>query len=123
MTAAALDPDLYRAFIVNHEAWYHVAATRGLPDHLRLPSLQIQLASKGGGVKWEFEIEEHDHGSSGKALRACIFDDAWAAFHDVPDLFAVLSDLSEGGTTLADLPRVLRTLGFRDITEREQATR
>lgn len=101
--------EVYLAYVVSHEAWY--------APHLMSPpeSVQVQNASTGGGVKWEFCIERvRDIG-----IQVQIFDDAWDAFVEVPDLFRELQALG-ANTNLDEVREVLDRLGFKDITARKR---
>jgi hypothetical protein len=99
--------DLFPAYIVSHEAWYSGA----LAD--RRQSITVQHASTGGGVAWEFAIEQV--GTIGAQVQ--IFDDAWQAFVEFPALFVGLAELGQGAS-LSEICDLLHAQGFRDITER-----
>lgn len=101
--------DLFPAYVVNHEAWYH----QHLPAQMQDQSINVQSASTGGGVAWEFEVERvPDIG-----IRLGMFDDSWDAFTEYPDLFRELQALGKG-TNLDEIRDVLDRLGFKDITQR-----
>ena len=100
------------AYTVWHEAWWFSTAAAGDP-----PSVMIAASAKGegGGVAWEFPVEEIELGGK-PVTRAKIFDDSYAAFTQVPELFAALAD--GGGTTLTAVIELLDMLGAVDETER-----
>lgn len=106
----ALPEDTHLAYTVTHEAWY----ARSLPDDRR--EINITASAPGGGVAWEFTVEEVDLGSHGPAIRVKVFDDAFAAFAQIPQFFANLA----GGKvkTLDEVRDVLRLMGAVDETER-----
>lgn len=107
-----LAPDCYLSYTINHEAWYWDAvADRYGNQH----SVMVHSTSTGGGVDWEFSIEEVDLGSV-RAVRAGIFDDAFKAFTQVPELFARLA--SEAPKDVAGVVAILDQLGAVDVTER-----
>jgi hypothetical protein len=105
--------DCHLAYIVSHEAWYW-DASRAPGEN---PHLSVSASGKGsgGGVAWEFDIEEMELGGK-PVTRVKVFDDAYAAFAQVPELFAALAD--GGGTTLAAVRDLLDMLGAVDETER-----
>ncbi len=102
------------AYTIFHEAWYASAD----PD--RRPTINVSAASThGDGVAWDFQIVEHQVGPAGQripALRVEIFDDAWPAFAQVPELFAALA--AAGQPTLNDVTVLLDRLGAVDETAR-----
>ena len=111
MTSNALPEDTHLAYTVTHEAWY----ARSLPDDRR----EINIAASAGpgvGVAWDFTVEEVNLGSHGPAIRVKIFDDAFAAFTQIPEFFAALA--SEGVADLRDVCAVLDGMGAVDETER-----
>jgi hypothetical protein len=102
------EDDLYRAYVVPHEAWY----SQHLPERDG-PSISVELASREGGCAWEFEIT----GEGDLGVRIKMFSDAWRAFTDVPELFPALAALGPSAT-LADVRRLLDRQGWEDITRR-----
>ena len=113
MSSNALPEDTHLAYVVTHEAWY----ANALPD--RCPEINVMAAAEGGGVAWEFTVEEVDLGSSGPAIRVKVFDDAFAAFAQIPQFFAVLA--SEGVASLRDVRATLDGMGAADETERRNS--
>lgn len=103
------DSDLFRAYVVSDEAWY---AQHLLPGDQG--EIMVQMASTGGGAKWEFGIRRVD----GVGFRLEMFADSWVAFTDVPDLFAALAALNEEKPSEQQIRKVLDDHGFQDHTER-----
>jgi hypothetical protein len=99
------------AYIVLKEAWYRSAVAD------ELPSVQISADADGGGVKWEFDVQEHVLGGT-PYLRLRIFGDAFQALADVPEFFEALH--REVPTDLGQLRRLLDRLGAKDITKRAE---
>jgi hypothetical protein len=110
MSSMQLPEDTHLAYVVSHEAWY----ANAMPD--RHPEINVMAAAEGGGVAWEFSVEEVDLGSSGPAIRVKVFDDAFAAFAQLPEFFALLA--AEKADTLDSVCRILDRLGAADETER-----
>lgn len=96
-------------YVVGDEAWY-AKACRGIDPK---PYLTITRAADGGGCHWEFQVVRHDVG-----CRVEVFDDAWQAFTDRPDIFAALAGLGEGGVDFILIREVLDGLGLTDATDR-----
>lgn len=114
----AVSDDCRFEYIVNHEAWYYLPKT----DTARAGGstgreLNIRSAATGGGVAWEFMIQEYSFGNHPDAVRVCIFDDAFAAFTEIPEFFTALRD--EHPTTLAAVRSILDRVGAVDATARE----
>lgn len=99
------------AYIVWQEAWW------GRVTYRDDPRVQIMAAHPDGGVAWEFAVEAVDLGSNARALRLQIFDDAFAALADIPELFARLA--TGHPLTLEGVILILRDLGAVDETPRE----
>jgi hypothetical protein len=108
-----LPDDTHLAYVVSHEAWY------GTRDIVRRPQINVAASAhgSGGGVRWEFTVEEVDLGSHGKPIRLKIFDDAFAAFAEIPEFFASLNE--DGAGALDDVRHLLDSLGAVDETERK----
>ena len=107
------------AYSINHESrWWRQIPTQARPNNGR-PSIQVCASAEGngGGVAWEFAVVEHDLGKTIPALKLGIFDDAWAAFADIPGFFASLADGDEM-LTLDDVVAILKALGAVDETDR-----
>lgn len=102
----------YLAYIVVVETYYYQRL--GNPDK-RPPSINI-FASRGGGVSWEFSVTDHTARLGQRALKVEIFDDAWAAFADLPELFVAMADGEI--ESLDELRTLLDRLGAVDQTPR-----
>lgn len=115
-TATASHPlpdDTYLAYVVSHEAWY--ATEVGRADE---PSIYVQAsAGVNNGVTWEFEITEV-HLTRDPGLKVGMFDDAFAAFAQIPWFFAALAD--QGYATLDGIRDLLDTHGAVDQTKRDR---
>jgi hypothetical protein len=118
MTENKLPADTHLAYTVSHEAWY--ARTPGIVDQ---PQIMVGASAQGsgGGVAWEFSVTEHDFGGHGRAIKVGVFDDAFddafAAFAQIPEFFAALAagDID----TLDKVALLLQHIGAVDETERE----
>jgi hypothetical protein len=110
MTGTNLPDDCHLAYIVSHEAWY----ANALPE--RHPEINVVAAADGGGCAWEFTVEEVDLGSGGTPIRVKVFDDAFAAFEQMPEFFAFLA--AEKTDTLDGVRSILDRMGAADETER-----
>lgn len=110
MNDTQLPEDTHLAYVISHEAWY----ANSIPD--RNPEINVMASAEGGGVAWEFTVEEVDLGSSGPAIRVKVFEDAFAAFTQLPEFFALLA--AEKTDTLDGVRGILDRLGAVDETER-----
>jgi hypothetical protein len=113
MTETKLPEDTHLAYTVSHEAWY--ARTPGIVDQ---PQIMVAASAQGsgGGVAWEFSVTEHDFGSHGRAIQIGVFDDAFAAFAQIPEFFAAL--VAEKIDTLGGVRALLDRMGAVDETDR-----
>ncbi|MDQ0376530.1 hypothetical protein [Amycolatopsis thermophila] len=104
--------DCLLTYFVQQEAWFADAAYAG-----EVPAINISASADTGrdGVKWDFTVQEH-HLAGRPALQVSLFDDAFAAFTDVPELFAALA--AEQPRTLDQLRNLLDRLGAVDVTRR-----
>jgi hypothetical protein len=114
----ALPEDCHLIYTVSHEAWY--ARHPGIVDQ---PQIMVSASSDEGGCAWEFGVNEHDFGTGhGRAIRADVFDDAFAAFAQIPEFFAALAAEKIG--TLDEVRALLDRMGAVDQTDRrDPATR
>lgn len=108
-----LPADTHLAYIVWQEAWYSQPGS-GVP--YEKPYLMVMASAKGtgGGVAWEFPIEEDDLG--GPVTRVLMFDDAYDAFVQMPEFFAAL--VEEKPKTLDAVRTILDRFGAVDETDR-----
>jgi hypothetical protein len=104
-----LSEDTHLAYTVAHEAWYW----RGDEN----PFVMVAASAKGsgGGVAWEFQIEEMELGGK-PTTRVKVFDDAYAAFAQIPEFFAAFADAPP--STLRAVIAALDAMGAVDETER-----
>ena len=111
-------------YTVTHEAWYASSAVQTLPGpyEVGVHREALDRAGQGSGVHWEFVIEWHDfkhlNDSHTYTPRVAVFNDAWQAFIEVPDLFAALAQ--DKPKTVKDVTDILDRLGFIDTTERQR---
>lgn len=92
-------------YTIIHEAWYrHVTE-----------SIEIVVGryDPDGGCYWEFTVRKV--GDIG--VRVDVFDDAWAAFTEIPEFFARLAAIGRRAT-LDDVRGILDGLGSQDATQR-----
>lgn len=99
------------AYIVSREAWY----SRVPGASARRPDINVMASAGGGGVAWEFTVEEVEIGSE-TAIRVKVFDDAFAAFTQIPEFFTRLA--AGQVTTLDDVRELLACMGAADETQR-----
>src|ERR1051325_118731 len=110
MPTLKAEPGYRYSYIASHETWY--------ADRTRKPALNIVKRAVDGGCAWEFNVVEH----AGIGVRADIFDDAWTAFTEIPELFAELARAGHR-TMLTEVREILNDLGFEDATERVKPIR
>lgn len=99
------------AYVVNHEAWY--------AEHIPLndpPTIMVQASAQGGGVSWEFSVEDGTKRIGKPSLLLTMWDDSWGALPQIPELFAALA--AGHAATLGDLRELLDSLGAVDETSR-----
>lgn len=110
------------SYVISHEAYY-----RSVIDGREI-NVQREALTKDGhhdGVHWEFGFEWHDLPSHGDAVQLKMFDDAWQAFSEIPELFAALARRHTGPDGTVSMPpaavaALLDEHGFTDTTPREQ---
>jgi len=98
-----------------HLAYYDYRAT-WYPSRER--AVGISAAFPGGGCAWNFTVTEKNLGTHGTAIKVEIFEDAFAAFTQIPGFFAALATMA----SYPDLDTVillLKLLGAADETARE----
>jgi hypothetical protein len=105
-----LPNDCTLTYIVGYEAWYADANRLNCPR----PYLGVHATSHGGGVAWEFEVQEYD--LDGPTVRLNMFADSFDAFTQVSEFFTMLT--LQKPSTLADVRSILHYLGAEDRTER-----
>jgi len=102
------------AYIASHEAWYAVPAQVAHPQLFVMASAE----GSGGGVGWEFTVEEYEL-SGRPVVRVRMFFDSFAAYAQMPEFFAALAEQGES-TTLASVRALLDSLGAVDETARRR---
>ncbi len=106
----------FLAYIVGAESYYYRAAMKDDPY------ISIGATNDGDGPSWEFSVVDHSERlNAPTALRVEIFDDAWRAFSDVPELFAAMA--AGEIESLDDLRALLDRLGAVDQTTRDNPYR
>jgi hypothetical protein len=105
-----LPKDCTLTYIVGYEAWYAEANRQSCPR----PYLGVHATSHGGGVAWEFEVQEYDF--DGPTVRLNMFADSFDAFTQMPEFFLRIA--FSPPNTLMDVRRVLDVMGAVDRTER-----
>jgi hypothetical protein len=97
------------AYTVTSEAWWFRGG--------EAPNVMVAASAKGqgGGVAWEFSIDEIELGGK-PVTQVKVFDDAYAAFTQIPEFFAALAD--EAPATVAAVVALLDQLGAIDETDR-----
>lgn len=108
-----LREDCRLTYVVAHEAWYG-----RVPGVIERPQLNVCASAQGGGVAWEFLVTQHDFGKGNTPIRLDVFDDAFAAFNEIPEFFAALGEKEP--RTLADVVAILAAMGATDDTQRER---
>ncbi|MFE7744441.1 hypothetical protein [Nocardia sp. NPDC057455] len=103
-----LETDCRLAFIIKSEAWYRDVL---IDEH---PTLSVMASSSGGGVDWEFSIEEQHLGCW--TTRVLIFADAYKAFTQMPEFFETMAKAKP--STLREVIAILDELGAVDETAR-----
>lgn len=108
-----LPDDCTLAYTVNHESKYY-RLYREATGTMTGRSLGVAASASGGGVAWEFVVEEHRLGKG--AVQLQIFDDAFAALAQIPEFFAALAE--QEPTSLDAVRAILDELGAVDQTTR-----
>jgi hypothetical protein len=109
MTRLTTDPGYSLNYVVPHEAFY----CRVVND----VSVTVQKSADDGGCAWEFSVVEHPR----IGIRVEVFDDAFAAFVEVPEFFTALAQSRR--SNLDSVREILDDLGFEDATQRVERAR
>lgn len=99
-----------RTYIVASRAWYAETTLRA-----RDVTEQISVSYRKGKHSWEIIIRLYSLTPSRSAFCIEMFEDTWAAFADVPDLFRALADRGED-VDVGEIEATLTELGFKDAT-------
>ncbi|WP_306365371.1 hypothetical protein [Nocardia sp. CC227C] len=108
-----LADDATLTYTLRHEAWYAPALKQNgsdMPD-----AVYVHSSAQGGGVHWEFSIED-GRLNTRRTTVLRMFDDAYRAFTEVPEFFAALA--AEQPTHLTDVVAILDRIGAVDDTAR-----
>ena len=89
MPAPQLPAGTHLAYVVDHHSWWWPLQ----PVHERQCAVMIMASGRGsgGGIAWEFAVTEHTLLQPTPYLRLGMFDHAWPAFTQIPDLFTALA--------------------------------
>lgn len=100
------------------ESWWH----KKEGDHIQLGA--YNLPELGGGAYGEFGIAWEKFGDGHTATQLKAYDDAWAMFPFITDLFGTFAELSESSSrdsvTPLEFVERLKAMGWVDLTERVQ---
>jgi hypothetical protein len=104
------------SYVVSHEAWYWPASN--ITGDVASVSIMREALTDGAhdGVHWEWTVKWVLLGGS-VAAEVSMFDDAWAAILEVPELFGRLASLAPNPTPDV-VVRMLADSGFHDATVR-----
>jgi hypothetical protein len=111
------------SYVISHEAHYK-SVVKGREINVHREALTED--GKHDGVYWEFGFEWHDLPSHGDTPQLRMFDDSWAAFAEVPELFAALARRHTADGNNVSMPpaavaALLDSLGFTDVTPRVES--
>ena len=98
-----------KAFIIPYEAWYKNMISGN-------PHIYIGLYYETGGTDGEFKIVWDKIG-----IRLMAYSDSWEILRNMPELIELMAkiDREESEPTLSEFAELLKEIGFRDITKRE----
>lgn len=97
-------------YTVGHEAWHWRFATSEGATH--------EIGVHADADNWELFIRWYDLGSGPAAPRLEIFDEAWVAFNQFPELFAFMAANASKRISTDDVTLFLVRLGLTDETSR-----
>lgn len=106
-----LPENTHLAYNVWREAWYADVRKDDKPGI----GIAASAEGTGGGVAWEFQITQYELGGK-PCTHIEMFDDAYEAIVQVPELFAALAKEQPG--TLEQVRAILNGLGAVDETSR-----
>ncbi|AFM10462.1 hypothetical protein PIS_073 [Saccharomonospora phage PIS 136] len=99
------------AYSIEDDAWYTTLTPN---EH---PTIHITASVPGDGAHWEITATEKTLIGDVPSLQLHVFDDAFRAFTDAPELFQALAGREPA--TIGELVAILRELGAVDETRRE----
>lgn len=108
---------MVRGFYWHSQAWYGSTVPVGRDN--ATDCINIGFYDPDGGTTGEFSITWHVLGS-GVHPRLNVFDDAWHALAQMPDLISALADMDSTDPSPAEVAALLVGFGFRDLTRRER---
>lgn len=106
-------------FTVSHETWYWANANFDKSKFAEVGVHREALTDAGehDGVHWEFSISWYRFSDSTVGVKVGVFDDAWVAFHEIPEVFGRLATMA-GSATPEAVVEMLTSSGFTDMTDR-----
>lgn len=98
-----------KAFIIPYEAWYKNVISGN-------PHICIGIYYETGGTDGEFEIVWDRSG-----IQLAAYSDSWETLRKMPELIELMAkiDREKSEPTLPEFAELLKGIGFRDITKRE----
>ncbi len=106
-------------FIILSEAWYAKAT---LPEAEYVDEVHVGFTDEAGETRG-FALRWYALGVRQEiGIQIEMFDDAWGAFFELPELLELLVDLEDvgGQMTPAKFGADLKRLGFADVTPRSE---
>lgn len=100
-----------KAFSIPYEAWYSETSVKPYEP----PCIMVGFYYENDGTEGEFSIEWHNAG-----IKLVAFNDSWEAFSKMPELIKLMADLDKKRQTptINEFAKMLKLLGYKDITER-----
>lgn len=100
-----------KAFTIPCEAWYKDAVSGEECIH-------IGMYRENGGCEGEFRIVWDNIGIQMRA-----YDDSWEVLNNMPELIDLMGRIriEELKPTIKEFAEMLKSIGFKDITERERS--
>lgn len=100
-----------KSYIIPHEAWYKNSVSKK-------SCICIGLYREGGGTEGEFEISWDEVG-----IRMEAYSDSWETLRKMPELIELMAKINreELKPTISEFAKMLDSIGFKDITQRERS--
>ncbi len=108
---------MIRGFYWHSQSWYGPMVPVGRGG--ATDCINVGFYDPDGGTTGEFSFTWHVL-SNREHPRLNVFDDAWHALAQMPELIAALADLDDKDVSPATMAALLIGLGFRDLTKRER---
>lgn len=102
-----------KAFIIPFETWYAETSVKPFEKE----HIMVGFYYEGEGTEGEFRLEWDKFGIILKA-----YNDSWEALSKMPELLHLLAKIDREGKepTVKEFAEMLKGLGYKDITERNQ---